>query len=57
MQRIPVHAYTIISRTLPNPNPRWKTPAKIGIEEWVKEQEEGAKRGVVYADIRYRTEN
>ena len=26
---------------------------KIGLEKWVKEQEERAKRGVVYADIRY----
>ena len=26
---------------------------KIGLEKWVKEQEERAKRSVVYADIRY----
>jgi len=26
---------------------------KIGLEKWVKEQEERAKHGVVYADIRY----
>ncbi len=26
---------------------------KVGLERWVKEQEERAKRGVVYADIRY----
>ena len=26
---------------------------KISLEKWVKEQEERAKRGVVYADIRY----
>lgn len=26
---------------------------KIGLEKWVEEQEERAKRGVVYADIRY----
>ena len=26
---------------------------KIGLEKWVKEQEERVKRGVVYADIRY----
>ena len=26
---------------------------KIGIEKWVKEQDERVKRGVVYADIRY----
>ena len=26
---------------------------KIGLEKWVKEQDERAKRGVVYADIRY----
>jgi len=26
---------------------------KIGLENWVKEQEERVKRGVVYADIRY----
>jgi hypothetical protein len=30
---------------------------KVGIEKWVKEQEERVKRGVVYADIRYKTEN
>jgi len=26
---------------------------KIGLEKWIKEQEERAKRGFVYADIRY----
>jgi len=26
---------------------------KIGLEKWVKEQEERVKRGVVYADMRY----
>lgn len=26
---------------------------EIGLEKWVKEQEERAKCGVVYADIRY----
>lgn len=26
---------------------------KIGLEKWVKEQDERVKRGVVYADIRY----
>jgi hypothetical protein len=26
---------------------------KIGLEKWVKEQEERVKRGVVYADLRY----
>jgi hypothetical protein len=30
---------------------------KVGIEKWVKEQEERVKREVVYADIRYKTEN
>lgn len=27
---------------------------KIGLERWIEEQEERAKRGFVYADIRYR---
>ena len=30
-----------------------KRMQKIGVEKWVKEQEERAERGVVYADIRY----
>jgi hypothetical protein len=34
-----------------------KRMQKVGIEKWVKEQEERVKREVVYADIRYKTEN
>ncbi|MEM3700359.1 MAG: hypothetical protein QXL57_05785 [Candidatus Bathyarchaeia archaeon] len=30
---------------------------KVSIEKWIREQEERAKRGVVYADIRYKTES
>ncbi|MGB9675816.1 MAG: DUF3795 domain-containing protein [Candidatus Bathyarchaeales archaeon] len=29
----------------------------VGVKKWVREQEEMVKRGVVYADIRYKTES
>jgi len=29
---------------------------EVGLEQWLSEQEERARRGFVYADIRYRVE-
>jgi hypothetical protein len=54
MQRIPARALIqSLAEHYPTLIQDGKRLQKIGLEKWVKEQEERAKRGVVYADIRY----
>ena len=50
------HVETLAARypTLIADNARMRT---VGLEQWLSEQKERARRGVVYADIRYRVDD
>ena len=49
-----IHVLSATYPTLVADNVRMQS---VGLEQWLVEQEERARRGVVYADIRYRVED
>jgi len=49
----PCQLITALAQHYPTIIQDGKRLRKIGLEKWVKEQQERAKRGVVYADTRY----